>query len=256
MLIVISPAKTLDFETPLEVSKHTLPEFLAETESLVGIMRRKKPADLKRLMGISDKLAELNATRYRDWSDEPEADARQAVLAFMGDVYTGLDARSLSRRDLDRAQKRLRILSGLYGVLRPLDLIKPYRLEMGTALKTPRGSNLYRYWGESPTVALNAQARALKTRYLVNLASNEYFGVIDRALLEPGVVTPLFEDWSRDRYKVISFHAKKARGMMARFIIESGVRKPEQLADFDAAGYRYEPSVSAAERPVFRRRQE
>ena len=255
MLIVISPAKTLDFETPLEISKHTLPDFLAETDALVDIMRRKKPGDLKRLMGISDKLAELNAARYRAWDARPESDARQAVLAFMGDVYTGLDARSLSRRDLDRAQKRLRILSGLYGVLRPLDLIKPYRLEMGTSLKTPRGDNLYRYWGAGPTETLNAQARALKTRYLVNLASNEYFGVIDRALLEPTVVTPVFEDWSRDRYKVISFHAKKARGMMARFIIEGGDRRPADLAAFDAAGYRYEASASAAERPVFRRRQ-
>ncbi|MEQ8232377.1 MAG: peroxide stress protein YaaA [Gammaproteobacteria bacterium] len=256
MLVVISPAKTLDFETPLTIRKHTLPEHLEATGELVGIMQRKKPADLKQLMGISDKLAELNVARYRDWQADPAANARQAVLAFMGDVYTGLDARSLPARDLDFAQKHLRILSGLYGVLRPLDLIKPYRLEMGTALATRRGANLYRFWGDAPTASLNLQARALRTRWLVNLASNEYFGVIATERLEPAVITPIFEDWSRDRYKVISFHAKKARGMMARFIIETRARKPLDLHAFDRAGYRYVAAASSEDRPVFRRRQD
>jgi cytoplasmic iron level regulating protein YaaA (DUF328/UPF0246 family) len=219
-------------------------------------MQRKKPADLKQLMGISDKLAELNVARYRDWQADPAANARQAVLAFMGDVYTGLDARSLPARDLDFAQKHLRILSGLYGVLRPLDLIKPYRLEMGTALATRRVTPETVQVGAAPTASLNAQARALRTRWLVNLASNEYFGVIAAEQLEPAVITPVFEDWSRDRYKVISFHAKKARGMMARFIIETRARKPQDLHAFDRAGYRYVAAASAEDRPVFRRRQD
>lgn len=255
MLVVISPAKTLDFDTPLRLGKHTLPEHLDATGELVRIMKSQRAADLKRLMGISDKLAELNVARYRDWQDDPTVGARQAVLAFMGDVYTGLDARSLATQDLAYAQKALRILSGLYGLLRPLDLIQPYRLEMGTALATPRGANLYHFWGETPTASLNAQARTLRTRWLVNLASNEYFSAVDRGLLEPAVVTPVFEDWSGDRHKVISFHAKRARGMMARFVIEHRAREPEDMNGFDCAGYRYAADVSTPERPVFRRRQ-
>ncbi|MCB1747924.1 MAG: peroxide stress protein YaaA [Gammaproteobacteria bacterium] len=254
MLVTLSPAKTLDFDTPLKVSRHTVPELVDDATALAEIMRGKRPRDLRALMGISDKLAELNAARFHDWSPAGGAGSRQAVLAFMGDVYTGLDAQSLGARDLDWAQKHLRILSGLYGVLRPLDLIRPYRLEMGTALATPRGKNLYQFWGEAPTRALNAQARGLRTRWLVNLASQEYFGVVDAKALEPAVVTPVFKDFSNGRYKVVSFFAKKARGLMTRFIIENRLRKPDDLLAFDREGYRYDPAESTTDAPVFKRR--
>ncbi|MGE0483109.1 MAG: peroxide stress protein YaaA [Gammaproteobacteria bacterium] len=254
MLITISPAKTLDFDSPLKLSRHSMPALGDEAATLAAIMRKKRPAELKALMGISDKLAELNAERFRDWAKVPAEGTRQAVLAFMGDVYTGLDARSLDARDLDWAQKHLRILSGLYGVLRPLDLIRPYRLEMGTALATPRGANLYQYWGETPTRLLNEQAASLRTRWLVNLASQEYFGVVARKQLGPAVVTPVFKDFSNGQYKVVSFFAKKARGLMTRFIIENRLRKPADLLDFDREGYRYAPEESSPDAPVFKRR--
>ncbi|MGR8919382.1 MAG: peroxide stress protein YaaA [Gammaproteobacteria bacterium] len=252
MLIVISPAKTLDFESPLTLRKHSEPAFGDDTATLVGLMQRKKPAALKQLMGISDTLARLNHERFQE-SAAGTAPTRQAVMAFMGDVYTGLDAASLDRRDLDWAQKHLRILSGLYGLLRPLDLIEPYRLEMGTRLKTPRGGSLYEFWGERPARALNEQAGALRTRWLVNLASNEYFGAIDRDVLEPTVVTPVFKERKGSGYRVLSFFAKKARGMMARYIIEQRLRKPEGMRDFAVAGYRYDEALSGPTEYVFTR---
>ncbi len=256
MLAVISPAKTLDFETPLRISKHTAPEFTEQASALNRILRRKSAAELGALMHISDKLATLNAERFRDWVKEPdETQARAAVLAFMGDVYTGLDARSLKTTELDYAQKHLRILSGLYGVLRPLDWIQPYRLEMGTQLGAPKAPTLYRFWGQLPTDSLNAQARALKTRYLVNLASQEYFGAVDSNALEPTVITPVFKDWSKDRYKVISFHAKRARGLMARFMIQQRAKKPADLEGFNAEGYAFDRELSSALELVFTRRQ-
>ena len=254
MLAVISPAKTLDFESPLRIRKHTLPEFAAETAALVEIMRRQEAPDLMRLMSISAKLAEQNVARYRTWSGDPTHNARQAVLAFMGDVYTGLDAHSLGSRGLHSAQQRLRILSGLYGVLKPLDLIKPYRLEMGTVLETTRGTNLYRYWGALPTAALNAQLGILRSPYLVNLASAEYFRVVDDKRLEGEVVTPVFKDWSNGAYKVVSFFAKRARGMMARFVVEQRPRRPADLMDFAADGYRYDARQSTATTLVFTRK--
>lgn len=255
MLAVISPAKTLDFDTPLRLSRHSLPEFTDEAASLAAVMRRQQAPELMRLMNISDKLARQNVARYQAWSNDPTQYARQALFAFMGDVYSGLDARSLGARELTQAQKRLRILSGLYGVLRPLDLIQAHRLEMGTALATARGTNLYRYWGQQPTAALNAQLRVLRSRYLVNLASAEYFRVIALDALEGEVITPVFEDWSNGTYKVVSFHAKRARGMMARYIIERRPRRPAELQDFASAGYRFDERSSSAAKLVFRRRQ-
>lgn len=254
MLAVISPAKTLDFESPLRTKKHTLPEFTSETAALIEVMRRQEAPDLMRLMAISAKLAAQNVARYRTWSDDPAQNARQAVLAFMGDVYTGLDARSLGSRGLDSAQQRLRILSGLYGVLKPLDLIQPYRLEMGTPLATTRGTNLYRYWGALPTAALNAQLTSLRSPYLVNLASAEYFRVIDQKRLDGEVITPVFKDWSNGEYKVLSFFAKRARGMMARYVIEERPRRPAELRDFAGDGYRYDAKRSSATTLVFTRK--
>lgn len=255
MLAVISPAKTLDFDTPLRLSRHSLPEFTDEAARLAAVMRRQQPADLMRLMNISDKLARQNVARYQAWSSDPTQHARQALFAFTGDVYRGLDARSLGARELTQAQKRLRILSGLYGLLRPLDLIQAHRLEMGTALATPRGANLYRYWGRQPTAALNAQLRALRSPYLVNLASAEYFRAIVRDALEAEVVTPVFKDWSNGTYKVVSFHAKRARGAMARYIIERRPRRPAELEDFTADGYRFDAKTSSPTQLVFKRKQ-
>lgn len=255
MLAVISPAKTLDFESPVRIRRRTEPEFIDQAAELAGVMRNKRPGDLKRLMGISDKLASLNVDRFQHWQGGDVPHGRQAALAFMGDVYTGLDAASLEPRDFDFAQKHLRILSGLYGLLRPLDVIEPYRLEMGTDLATPRGKGLYRYWGGQPAEALNAQARAVRTRYLVNLASNEYFGAVDPKILEPTVITPVFKDWNKGKYKILSFFAKQARGMMARHIIKTRARKPADLESFTAGGYRFAPDLSDEAQMVFTRKQ-
>lgn len=252
MLAVISPAKTLDFEQPVPRTALTAPAFLDDAATLAALVRRKSPAALGRLLSISDKLAHLNHERFAHWSVTP-AGARVAIFAFMGDVYTGLDARSLGSADLRRTQSRLRILSGLYGLLRPFDAIAPYRLEMGTALRNPRGRNLYAFWGERLAVALNEQARSVRTRVLVNLASNEYFDAVDRAALELDVVSPVFKDHTPTGYRVVSFFAKRARGMMARFLIERRCREPADLLAFDAAGYRYNAALSRGDAPVFTR---
>jgi len=210
------------------------------------------------LMSVSDKLAALNVARYAEWSPRPATEqARQALFAFKGEVYLGLDAYTLGKRDLDYAQKHLRILSGLYGLLRPYDRIAPYRLEMGTALRTARGRDLYSFWAEAPAAALNAAAAELRTRYLVNLASEEYFKAVDRSALALAVISPSFRDRAgkaRD-YRVLGFFAKKARGLMARYIVEERCRKPADLLAFDVAGYRYAAALSTPEVPVFTRDQ-
>ena len=255
MLIVLSPAKTLDYESPVTVKESTLPAFLDEAQQLVEILRGCSPADLSRLMGISDALAALNAGRYASWSRPFSAgNARQAVLAFNGDVYEGLDAPSLSPDDLSLAQGRLRILSGLYGVLRPLDLMQPYRLEMGTRLANPRGKDLYAFWGDRLAIALNEAARETGAQTLVNLASEEYFKAAAPKALALPVVQPVFEDWSSGRYKVVSFHAKRARGLMARFAVTSRLDSAVGLRDFSAEGYRFDDSASEGGRWVFRRK--
>jgi uncharacterized protein len=256
MLAVISPAKTLDFATEVNIRKLTEPEFMAEAETLATIMARKKPAELRALMAISEPLALLNQARFQAWSaTAAPAALRPALLAFKGDVYQGLDANTLDSRELDYAQKHVRILSGLYGLLRPRDLIAPYRLEMGTSLHNPRGRNLYDFWGETLAHALAAQAKTLRTTILVNLASQEYFRAVDENALGLQVVTPVFKDWSRGQYRILSFFAKRARGMMVRYMVEQRAQKPADLLGFDRAGYAYDKKSSTAHTPVFLRRE-
>lgn len=255
MLIVISPAKSLDLETPPTTDRHSTPQFVDRAAELIGVLKAYSPAQIGELMHISDPLAVLNVTRYADWHPDHGA-ARQALMSFDGDVYTGLDARSLDARGLDYLQRHLRILSGLYGVLRPLDRMHPYRLEMGTKLPTARGKDLYAFWGESVTGALNEALAASGATALVNLASEEYFKSVKPKLLDVPVVTPVFEDWKNGKYKIISFFAKRARGMMARYAAERGILDPQQLKEFDVDGYAFDASVSKEREWVFRRRVE
>jgi uncharacterized protein len=257
MIIVLSPAKSLDYETPAHVRKHTIPDFVDDAAELIGGLRRLSPQQIATLMSISDPLAQLNFQRYADWSPSFDtANAKQAVLAFNGDVYEGFDAKSLSATDLDFAQKHVRVLSGLYGLLRPLDLLQPYRLEMGTRLANSRGKDLYAFWGERITQALNAQLRNNRgaAQVLVNCASHEYFRSVKPKLLDAPVITPVFEDWKGGRYKIISFHAKRARGLIARYAVERRLSAPEQLKDFDAEGYAFDALASNDSTYVFRRR--
>jgi len=258
MLIVLSPAKSLDYETPARLKTHTLPRFIERSAQLIERLRKLAPQDIGALMDISDKLAVLNATRYAEWSPAFTADnSKQAVLAFNGDVYEGFDAASLSDEDLAFAQKHVRILSGLYGLLRPLDRMQPYRLEMGTRLDNAAGKDLYTFWGDDITEMLNADMRALKHEgapVLVNLASEEYFKSVRPKVLAARVVTPVFEDWKGGRYKIISFHAKRARGSMARFAVTHRVTEAAKLKTFAEDGYAFEPAASDDVRWVFRRR--
>ncbi|HVL74627.1 MAG TPA: peroxide stress protein YaaA [Noviherbaspirillum sp.] len=257
MLIVISPAKTLDYDTAAQTDVQTMPEFLDDAAELVSVLRKLSPAEIGSLMHISDPLALLNAGRYASWSSRfTKQNAKQAVLAFNGDVYEGLDAASLNAGQLDYLQAHLRILSGLYGVLRPLDLMQPYRLEMGTRLATGRGKDLYAFWGARVTEALGAAMRAAGANALVNLASEEYFKVVRPALLGVPVITPVFEDWKGGRYKIISFHAKRARGLMTRHAALHGITDPRALKGFDAEGYAFDAAASGDTQWVFRRRLE
>ena len=254
MLMVISPAKTLDYETPPATPRFTQPEHLDHAQDLIQQLRDFTPAQIAELMHLSDKLAGLNAARFGSW-ERPfnPSNAKQALLAFKGDVYTGLNAEDFSEADFDFAQTHLRMLSGLYGVLRPLDLMQPYRLEMGTRLATDKGRNLYQFWGSQIAAYLNQRAAADATPVVVNLASEEYFKVVDRKVLLPRVVTCVFEERKADGYKVISFMAKRARGLMMRYAVEQRVSRPEQLQGFDTDGYRFAPAASSADRWVFRR---
>jgi len=255
MLIVLSPAKTLDFESPIKVNKTTEPDFIPRSAELISTLRTMPPAQIGSLMSISDSLAQLNVARYASWSKKFTADnSRPAMLAFDGDVYEGPDARSLNARQLDWAQKHLRILSGLYGLLRPLDLMQPYRLEMGTRLATKRGKDLYAFWGDQITEALNESLTVAKAQALVNLASEEYFKSVKPAKLDRPVITPVFEEWKGGGYKIVSFFAKRARGLMARYAIEHKLSKPEQLKDFDSEGYAFDAKASNEARWIFRRR--
>jgi len=256
MLIVISPAKTLDFESPRPTETATEPRFLDHSRELVAQLKEWEPHQLSDLMGISAKLGELNAQRYREWHTPfTEDNARQAVLAFKGDVYTGLAAEAFSEEDFRYAQDHLRILSGLYGVLRPLDRIQPYRLEMGTRLENSRGKNLYAFWGNRLTDSLNEELEK-DDGVLVNLASNEYFKALNRKQLKARIISPQFKDWKNGQYKMISFYAKKARGLMSAYIIRHRVEDVEQLKDFDWEGYGYNPELTEKDdQPVFTRRQ-
>ncbi len=255
MLILISPAKTLDFETPSVASKHSQPTMLDDSETLINILSTKPPLDLEKMMGISAKLAELNSERYHQWSRPfNKKNAKQAVLAFKGDVYTGLDAEEFSSENFAYAQEHLRILSGLYGVIRPLDLIQPYRLEMGTKLETPRGKNLYEFWGDSITKKLNSQLKKIGSKTILNLASNEYFKSVNVKSLDAQVVTPVFKDWKNDKYKIISFFAKKARGSMSAWVLCNQISSLSKLETFDHDGYRYSVDQSTPDKPVFLRK--
>lgn len=255
MLLLISPAKTLDFESAPKTGKTSQPEFLEQATTLNKVLRKLDAGDLRQLMSVSDSIAKLNVERNRAWQPPFNGNnAKQAVLAFRGDVYTGLDTDSFSAGDFSYAQQHLRILSGLYGALKPLDLIQPYRLEMGTKLENPGGKNLYEFWGEQITDTINRQCRKLKTDTVVNLASNEYFKVIKPKLLDASLVSPEFRDYKNGDYKIISFYAKKARGLMARWIIQQRIEKPEQLDEFNLEGYRYSKSLSTEDKPVFTRK--
>ena len=252
LMMVLSPAKSLDYDTPPVVSDYTLPDHIHEAQGLIDILRPMAPAEVGQLMTISDNLAALNVARYASWSPTfTTTNAKQAVLAFNGDVYEGLDANHLSPDDLQYAQKHLRILSGLYGVLRPLDLMQPYRLEMGTRLPNAKGKDLYAYWKNTVAPRLNEELGA--DAVLVNLASDEYFKSVDLKQLNARVVTPVFEDFKNGKYKIISFYAKRARGLMARYVITHRIDHAEQLKGFDLEGYRYEPTVSGPDTWVFRR---
>lgn len=254
MLIVVSPAKTLDYDTPPVIAEHTLPQLLDHAAELIERARRLSPAEIGRLMSISDKLAGLNAARFADWTPEfTPANAKQAILAFKGDVYTGLEAETLRPDDFAFAQRHLRMLSGLYGVLRPLDLMQPYRLEMGTRLDNERGRDLYQFWGDIITETLNRALAEQGDNVLINLASNEYFKAVKPKRLDGQIVTPVFKDGKNGQYKVISFYAKKARGMMARYIIEHRLTEVSQLTAFDRAGYYFVEQESGPTELVFKR---
>ncbi len=254
MLTVVSPAKTLDFETQPHIRQYTQPHFSQQSQRLIEQLRTLSPQELAGLMKLSDKLATLNAARYEQWSLPFTPDnAKQAVLAFKGDVYTGLDAESLEPEALDFAQQHLRILSGLYGVLRPLDLIQPYRLEMGTRLENGQGKDLYSFWGDSLTEHLNAEFSEQASPTLINLASNEYFKALKTKQLNAEVITPVFKDYKSGQYKIISFYAKKARGLMSRYIIDNRIDRAEGLKEFDAEGYYFVPAASTSKQWVFHR---
>lgn len=257
MLMVLSPAKTLDYESSLTTEAHTLPDFIPRSAELISVLREKSPAEIGSLMQISDSLAQLNAARYASWSKKFNFNnARQAVLAFNGDVYEGLDAGSLNDKQLNWAQDHLRILSGLYGLLRPLDLMQPYRLEMGTRLQNKHGKDLYAFWGQDITTRLCDTLASLKSKALINLASEEYFKAVHSRALSVPVIAPVFEDWKGGKYKIISFHAKRARGLMARYAIEKKIVTPEKLQAFDVEGYAFAPAASDETRWVFRRKQQ
>jgi cytoplasmic iron level regulating protein YaaA (DUF328/UPF0246 family) len=253
MLIVLSPAKSLDLDTPPTTKLHTTPDFIDNAAGLIDVLRGFSPAEVGQLMDISDALSVLNVTRYAHW-ERDHARARQAIMSFNGDVYDGLQARTLTAKQLDYLQSHLRILSGLYGVLRPLDRMHPYRLEMGTRLANPRGKDLYAFWGELVTQKLNEAIAANGDKALVNLASEEYFKSVKPKLLDVPLITPVFEDWKGGKYKIISFFAKRARGMMARYAAVKGIKDPNKLKHFDVDGYAFDEAASGERTWVFRRR--
>jgi uncharacterized protein len=252
MKIVISPAKTLDFETKLPTRRNTQPHFLAEAETVHAVLKEKTPPQLSSLMEISDKLAELNWQRNQEWATPfTSKNARPAVYAFNGDVYTGLDAYTIPTAKLSRLQDTLRILSGLYGVLKPLDLIQPYRLEMGTQMPVGEGKNLYEFWKQQLTEALNNELA--DNELFINLASQEYFGAIDEKALKVPVITPEFKDYKNGKLRMVSFFAKKARGMMVRYIIDKNIKTLKGLKGFDYEGYAFDAKLSKGNTLVFTR---
>ena len=254
MLFLLSPAKRLDYDSVLPTALHTQPLFTRQAAQLIKLLRKHSVDEVAALMSLSPALATLNADRYRTWKATFTQDnSRQAILAFNGDVYEGLQAATLRERDLQWAQEHLVILSGLYGALRPLDLMQPYRLEMGTRLENPRGNTLYEFWAKAIAPYLNERLQTEKTPIVINLASEEYFKVVDLRTLKARVVQCVFQDGKAGVYKVVSFHAKRARGLMARFAVEHRITKPEGLTKFDAEGYAYVPEISTQDKLIFRR---
>lgn len=254
MLIVISPAKTLDFEQKAPIDLFSDNDFLTSSEKLINKLKKLSAKELSKLMSISEDLARLNQERFANWSlPFTKENAKQALFAFKGDVYVGLDAASLNEKEILYAQDHLRILSGLYGVLRPLDLMQPYRLEMGTKLKIRRDNNLYAFWGECLTNKINESLKAQGDSILINLASNEYFKSLDKKKLKAEIITPVFKDFKNGEYKMISFFAKKARGLMSRFILKNELTKIDDLKHFDEDGYFYSESESNSNQLVFLR---
>lgn len=255
MLAILSPAKTLDYESPVPDLSLTQPAFLPQTKALIQLLRMLSPQEVGTLMGISDKLAALNVARYADWSPKfTDKNSRAAVLAFMGDVYEGLEAASFSAKDHAFAQTHIRILSGLYGLLRPLDRLQPYRLEMGTSLANPAGKNLYAFWGDSLAEALNQALLEQGDDILINLASDEYNKAALTKALKARVVTPQFKEEKAGQFKIVSFYAKRARGLMARYMVENRLKKVESLKDFDAEGYAFNAELSKGDTLVFTRK--
>jgi len=255
MLIVVSPAKTLDYDTPPKTKTFTIPDYLDDSAELIHRMREFSALDISELMHVSSKIAELNFDRFEAWNKNfTEKNAKQAVLAFKGDVYTGLDAESFTAKDFQFAQKHFRMLSGLYGLLRPLDLMQPYRLEMGTKLSTDRGKNLYEFWGSKVTEGLNAQLKKIKSDKLINLASNEYFKVVKPKELKGEIITPAFKELKNGDYKMIGVYAKKARGLLSRYIIKNQLSDIEDIKSFDIDGYKFNKKLSRDNNWVFTRK--
>jgi uncharacterized protein len=251
VLTVISPAKTLDFDTAPSTQTSSQPRFLLQSQQLINELKELSTADIASLMKLSDKLAALNMTRFQTWQKPFDLDnAKQALLAFKGDVYTGLDADTLDEAGLSFAQQHLRILSGLYGVLKPLDLMQAYRLEMGTKFANKKGKDLYQFWGSQLRESLEAE---LKDGVLINLASNEYFKAVEAKKLKSRIITPVFKDLKNGQYKIISFYAKKARGLMSRYIIDHRINEPENIKKFDSEGYRFSQEMSQTDEWVFLR---
>lgn len=255
MLFLLSPAKSLDYSKSPALQAHTMPLFTPQSAALIAVLKTKTPQDISGLMKLSDALSTLNVARYQAWSKKvTDKNSKQAVLAFNGDVYDGLDAKTLTQQQLDWAQAHVCILSGLYGVLRPLDLMQPYRLEMGTALPTKAGKNLYQFWGSQLSNYLSERAAADISPVVVNLASEEYFKAVDLKTLKARVVSCVFEDFKNGEYKIISFYAKRARGLMVRYAIDKKIGSVKKLEGFDADGYRFSAAASTPDRLVFQRR--
>ena len=254
MLALISPAKTLDYESALPTDAHTLPRLLEHSQELIDVSRKLSATDISNLMSVSEKIAKLNVERFNDWQSEFNfSNARQALFAFKGDVYTGLDAYDLNDQHIEFAQNHLRMLSGLYGLLRPLDLMMPYRLEMGTKLQNPRGHNLYQFWGDRITSLINDDLEQANSELLVNIASDEYYKSVIERKIKAEIIKPVFLDQKNGKYKVISFYAKKARGLMARYIIENQLNKAEDLKSFNSDGYYFDANSSLQGELVFKR---
>ncbi|MBL1141908.1 MAG: peroxide stress protein YaaA [Proteobacteria bacterium] len=256
MLMVISPAKTLDFETPPVTQDFTQPEFLKESRKLILELKKLSPAEVSDLMKISDKLGTLNFLRFNEWKTPFTLNnAKQALLAFKGDVYSGIEAETFSNQDLKFAQKHLRMLSGLYGVLKPLDLMQAYRLEMGTKFENKQGKDLYEFWGTKITEQINKDLKASKSKYLINLASNEYFKSLQAEDINAEIITPVFKDFKNGKYKIISFYAKKARGLMSAYIIKNRLKDPDDIKKFNIDNYKFSKSESSGNNWVFQRKQ-